>query len=170
MINGKKVILAAFDEGCLRAFHTALQDASFRSSVFEDDYPRTLADAGSHLRDSGRLFALCAPTSDSQILYIGICRLRNIDMQNKRAIFEIICWDKEASDVKTGIASEALQLLCEYSFSVLGLHSLWAIVREDDLAITLASKDAGWKQIPIGRFFFKNGRFMNGMFLQTHKK
>ncbi len=76
---------------------------------------------------------------DSQDSCIGFIDLFDFDPKNARAGMGIVISNPE--DRNKGVGAEAISLLCEYAFSTLHLHQLYANILEDNKAsISLFSK------------------------------
>ena len=96
---------------------------------------------------------------------LGLIDLFDFDPQNKRAgIGLVVLEEKERNK---GIGAEAIGLLCEYGFKVLGLRQLYAHVLEDNLASLHLFKKMGFVEVGMKRdWIFSKGGFKNEILLQ----
>ena len=96
---------------------------------------------------------------------LGLIDLFDFDPQNKRAgIGLVVLEEKERNK---GIGAEAIGLLCEYGFKVLGLRQLYANVLEDNLASLHLFKKMGFVEVGMKRdWIFSKGGFKNEILLQ----
>ncbi|MCX6258816.1 MAG: GNAT family protein [Bacteroidia bacterium] len=96
---------------------------------------------------------------------VGIIDLFDFDPYHQRAGIGILVADP--SDRKRGIASEALQLLINYSFSVLGLHQLYCNITAGNLASLKLFKKHGFLIAGEKKEWIRNGNtWINEFFLQ----
>ncbi|MGB5436102.1 MAG: GNAT family N-acetyltransferase [Maribacter sp.] len=96
---------------------------------------------------------------------LGLIDLFDFDPQNKRAgIGLVVLEEKERNK---GIGAEAIGLLYEYGFKVLGLRQLYANVLEDNLASLHLFKKMGFVEVGIKKdWIFSKGGFKNEVLLQ----
>ena len=105
---------------------------------------------------------LCIATTDK---VVGFIDLFDFDPQNKRAGVGIVVL--EHMDRNKGIGAEALSLLCDYVFKVLGLRQLYANVMEENLASLHLFKKMGFIAVGLKKdWIFSNGTFKNEILLQ----
>lgn len=105
---------------------------------------------------------LCIATTDK---VVGFIDLFDFDPQNKRAGVGIVVLEHE--DRNKGFGEEALSLLCDYVFKVLGLKQLYANVMEENLASLHLFKKMGFTEVGLKKdWIFSNGTFKNEMLLQ----
>lgn len=74
---------------------------------------------------------------------IGLVNLDDIDWVNSHAEIGIALTDQ--AEHGKGYASEALSLMVDYAFEVLGLHRLWARIIEGNLPSVRLFEHAGFK-------------------------
>lgn len=96
---------------------------------------------------------------------LGLIDLFDFDPQNKRAgIGLVVLEEKERNK---GVGAEAIGLLCEYGFKVLGLRQLYANVLEDNLPSLHLFKKMGFVEVGMKRdWIFSQGGFKNEILLQ----
>ena len=95
--------------------------------------------------------------------HIGSVGMHQIDWVRRRATTgSFIC---PSTMRRKGYATEAKNLLLDYAFGELGLHSLWAIAMEDNVASFRALEKQGYKK--NGRFrkaFLVKGRWVSAVY------
>lgn len=89
---------------------------------------------------------------------IGLIDLFEIDARNRHAGVGIVI--QEESDRKKGAGGEALELLCDYSFNLLGLHQLYAKVGTGNTASESLFERHGFFKAGL----LKDWRYANGSF------
>lgn len=96
---------------------------------------------------------------------LGLIDLFDFDPQNKRAgIGLVVLEEKERNK---GVGAEAIGLLCEYGFKVLGLRQLYANVLEDNLPSLHLFKKMGFVEVGMKKdWIFSQGGFKNEILLQ----
>lgn len=99
---------------------------------------------------------------------LGLIDLFDFDPQNKRAgVGIVILEEKERNN---GIGTEAIELLCDYGFTTLGLRQLFANVIEDNSASLYLFKKLGFEEVGIKKdWIYSNGEFKNEILLQKIK-
>ena len=99
---------------------------------------------------------------------LGLIDLFDFDPQNKRAGLGIVI--SEEKERNQGSGTEAIQLLCDYGFTTLGLRQLFANVMEDNLASLYLFKKMGFEEVGIKKdWIYSNGEFKNEILLQKIK-
>jgi diamine N-acetyltransferase len=109
-----------------------------------------------------------AATNQSQPLFtiyeratgraIGNCGLHQVDYRNRRAEVGIMVGE---ADVRgRGYGTEAMRLLLDYAFTVLGLHSVMLLVYEYNYPARRSYEKAGFREIGNRR----ESRWYNGRF------
>ncbi len=100
---------------------------------------------------------------------IGLIDLFDFDPQNLRVGMGIIVSDKAQRN--KGVGAEAIEILCNYVFSVLGLRQVYANVLEgNEPSIHLFTK-LGFKQVGVKKDWIKsNGQFKNEILFQKINK
>lgn len=105
---------------------------------------------------------LCISKADK---VLGLIDLFDFDPQNKRAGVGIVVLEEKERN--KGIGAEAIALLCEYGFKVLGLRQLYANVLEGNVASLHLFKKMGFVEVGIKKdWIFTNGGFKNEVLLQ----
>jgi RimJ/RimL family protein N-acetyltransferase len=89
---------------------------------------------------------------------IGNCGLHGVDWPNRTTVVGIMIGEVEARG--RGYGTEAMRLLLDYAFTVLGLHSVMLNVFEYNLAGRRSYEKAGFRE--IGRR--RESRWFNGRF------
>ena len=89
---------------------------------------------------------------------IGNCGLHEIDHHNRRTDVGIMIGEPDARG--HGYGTEAMQLLLDYAFTVLALHSVMLLVYEYNYAARRSYEKAGFRE--IGRR--RESRWYNGRF------
>ncbi len=111
---------------------------------------------------------LCICSRDTHAL-IGFVDLFDFDPKNKRAGIGLVI-QNEGNRLK-GIGNEAVSLCCEYAFTALGLHQIYANVHEDNLPSVRLFEKLGFEQ--TGRkidWTMVNGKFKNELLFQKLKE
>ena len=89
---------------------------------------------------------------------IGNCGLHEVDLANRRTLVGIMIGEPDARG--RGFGTEAMRLLVDYIFTVLGLHSVMLMVFEYNGAGRRCYEKAGFRE--IGRR--RESRWYNGRF------
>ncbi|MDV7138591.1 GNAT family protein [Maribacter sp. TH_r10] len=99
---------------------------------------------------------------------VGLIDLFDFDPQNKRVGVGIVVLDDKERN--KGIGTEAVSLLTDYVFQVLGLRQLYANVLEENAASLYLFKKLGFVEVGIKKdWIFSNGMFKNEILLQKIK-
>ena len=99
---------------------------------------------------------------------VGLIDLFDFDPQNKRVGVGIVVLDDKERN--KGIGTEAVSLLTDYIFQVLGLRQLYANVLEENAASLYLFKKLGFVEVGIKKdWIFSNGIFKNEILLQKIK-
>ena len=99
---------------------------------------------------------------------LGLIDLFDFDPQNKRAGIGIVIMEEKERNQGSG--TEAIQLLCDYGFTTLGLRQLFANVMEDNLTSLYLFKKMGFEEVGIKKdWIYSNGEFKNEILLQKIK-
>ncbi|MDE3740680.1 GNAT family N-acetyltransferase [Maribacter polysaccharolyticus] len=105
---------------------------------------------------------LCIAKGDK---VLGLIDLFDFDPQNKRAGVGIVVL--EHNERNKGIGAEAISLLCDYVFRILGLRQLYANVMEGNLASLHLFKKMGFVEVGLKKdWILSNGEFKNEILLQ----
>lgn len=96
---------------------------------------------------------------------IGLIDLFDFDPKHRRAGIGIVISNPD--DRNKGLGAEALSLLCDYAFSVLDLHQLYANILEDNEASIHLFEKLGFGQIGIKKEWIRTSSgFKNEIMLQ----
>jgi diamine N-acetyltransferase len=96
---------------------------------------------------------------------IGTIDLFDFDPKNQRVGIGILI--AEQSDRKQGFAKDAVQVLCDYCFDVLGLHQVYCHVAVDNPASIALFTAAGFETRGELRDWVRKGRgFVNAVMMQ----
>lgn len=99
---------------------------------------------------------------------LGLIDLFDFDPRNKRAGVGIVILEEKERNQGSG--TEAIQLLCDYGFTTLGLRQLFANVMEDNLTSLYLFKKMGFEEVGIKKdWIYSNGEFKNEILLQKIK-
>ena len=106
---------------------------------------------------------LCICNKDDNC--IGLIDLFDFDPKHRRAGMGIVV--AKTNDRNKGIGAEAISLVCEYAFSTLDLHQLYAnILEENEASIHLFEK-LGFEKIGIKKEWIRtNSGFKNELMFQ----
>ena len=117
--------------------------------------------AGKDIYESKQLrFAI-----DIQGKLIGFIDLFDYDPMHRRAGVGIVIADKQYRG--KGLAHEALELLCTYSFEHLGLHQLYANILEDNQQSQFLFEKLGFVRAGLKKeWVFYKGNFKNELLYQ----
>lgn len=106
---------------------------------------------------------LCIASLENRVM--GFIDLFDFEPRHKRAGLGIVVMD-EANRNK-GVGSEAIGLFCEYAFSVLGLHQLYAHVLEDNTPSIRLFLKLGFEKTGIRKdWILSGGAFKNEIVFQ----
>lgn len=95
---------------------------------------------------------------------IGTIDLFEYDSINKRAGIGIIIEEKHR---KMGYGSEALNVLCDYAFSYLNLHQIWANIIDSNLASQNLFENNDFKKTAVKfQWIQTNGKWYDAYFYQ----
>ena len=99
---------------------------------------------------------------------VGLIDLFDFDPQNHRAgVGIVVLQEKERNK---GIGAEAIALLCEYGFTILGLRQLYANVIEDNAPSLHLFKKMGFEEVGTKKdWIYSSGKFKNEILLQKLK-
>lgn len=106
---------------------------------------------------------------DLEGLVIGLVDLFDFDPKNLRAGIGIVI--KDANNRNKGIGAEAINLLRDYSFSVLNLRQLFANVSEDNEASIHVFEKLGFNRVGVKKdWIFSDGVYKNEILFQKINK
>ncbi|RIV42046.1 GNAT family N-acetyltransferase [Flagellimonas pelagia] len=106
---------------------------------------------------------LCICDADGEC--IGLIDLFDFDPKNRRAGIGIVIANPE--DRNKGVGAEALSLLCNYAFSVLDLHQLYANILEDNQSSIHLFEKMGFERIGVKKEWIRTSSgFKNEIMFQ----
>ena len=109
---------------------------------------------------------LCICQFDDTI--IGLIDLFDFDPKNHRAGVGIIVLN--TADRNKGIGTEAISLLCDYSFSTLQLKQLYANILEDNKTSIHLFEKLGFQLVGLKKdWIYSNGTYKNELLYQKIK-
>jgi len=110
---------------------------------------------------------LCICENSSKL--IGLIDLFDFDPKNRRAGLGIVVLQND--DRNKGVGSEAIELLCEYSFETLNLHQLYANVASDNEASLHLFKKMRFEQVGVKKdWIFSQAGYKNEILFQKINK
>ncbi|UII79232.1 GNAT family N-acetyltransferase [Flagellimonas sp. CMM7] len=96
---------------------------------------------------------------------IGLIDLFDFDPKNRRAGIGIVITKTE--DRNKGVGAEAISLLCNYAFSILDLHQLYANILEENKASIHLFEKLGFTKIGVKKEWVRtNSGFKNEIIFQ----
>ncbi|MEC7264087.1 MAG: GNAT family N-acetyltransferase [Bacteroidota bacterium] len=96
---------------------------------------------------------------------IGLIDLFDFDPKNRRAGIGIVI--ARSDDRNKGVGAEALSLLCDYAFSVLDLHQLFANILEDNESSIHLFEKMGFERIGVKKEWIRTSSgFKNEIMFQ----
>ncbi|NAY90685.1 GNAT family N-acetyltransferase [Muricauda sp. JGD-17] len=85
---------------------------------------------------------------------IGLIDLFNFDPKNRRAGIGIVINNTKSRN--KGLGAEAIALLCDYAFSVLDLHQVYANILEDNAASIHLFQKLGFEKVGIKKEWIRS--------------
>ncbi|MDT0607248.1 GNAT family N-acetyltransferase [Croceitalea rosinachiae] len=99
---------------------------------------------------------------------IGLIDLFDFDPKNKRAGLGIIINNEK--DRNVGFGTEAIAICCDYAFSTLGLHQIYANILEDNGHSTKVFEKLGFLKVGVKKDWILTGsQFKNEVLYQKFK-
>ncbi|RDY61302.1 GNAT family N-acetyltransferase [Flagellimonas nanhaiensis] len=99
---------------------------------------------------------------------VGLIDVFDFDPKNSRAGMGIVIADPDQRN--KGIGAEAISLLCDYVFSVLDLHQLYANILEDNKASINLFQKMGFEKIGVKKEWIRTSEgFKNEIMFQKIK-
>lgn len=96
---------------------------------------------------------------------IGLIDLFDFDPKNRRAGIGIVITKTE--DRNKGVGAEAISLLCDYAFSILDLHQLYANILEENKSSIHLFEKLGFDKIGVKKEWIRtNSGFKNEIIFQ----
>ncbi len=109
---------------------------------------------------------LCICSNNHEV--IGLIDLFDFDPKNKKAGLGLIILNEK--DRNKGLGGEAISLFCEYVFSALDLHQVYANILEDNLASIHLFEKSGFVQVGIKKdWIYSDAVFKNEILYQKIK-
>lgn len=106
---------------------------------------------------------LCICKTDQKC--IGLIDLFDFDPKHRRAGIGIVITNPD--DRNKGLGAEALSLLCDYAFSTLDLHQLYANILEENKASIHLFEKLGFERIGVKKEWIRtNSGFKNEIMFQ----
>lgn len=106
---------------------------------------------------------LCICSTENEV--VGLIDLFDFDPKNKKAGIGVVVLQE--GNRNKGIGAEAITVLCDYAFSVLDLHQLYASVLDDNMASLHLFSKLGFKQIGVKKdWIYSNGNYKNEILFQ----
>ena len=106
---------------------------------------------------------LCICDNDDKS--IGLIDLFDFDPKNRRVGIGIVIARPE--DRNKGLGAEALSLLCNYAFSILDVHQLYANILEENTASIYLFEKMGFQKIGVKKEWIRtNNGFKNEIMFQ----
>ncbi|THV59712.1 N-acetyltransferase [Flagellimonas alvinocaridis] len=100
---------------------------------------------------------------------IGLIDVFDFDPKNRRAGIGIVIANPENRN--KGLGAEALELLCDYTFSVLDLHQLYANILEENTSSIHLFEKLGFERIGVKKEWIRtNTGFKNEIMFQKIRK
>ena len=97
---------------------------------------------------------------------IGNCGLHEVDLANRRTVVGIMIGESDARG--RGYGTEAMRLVVDYAFTVLGLHSVMLMVFEYNGAGRRCYEKVGFREIGRRRESrWYNGRFWDEIYMDS---
>ena len=135
-LKGEHIYLRALEPEDLEFIHTIENDENFwEISSTQTPYSKFLIkqyldNAHKDIYEVKQLrLVICVSENDKAI---GFIDLFDFDPKNQRVGIGIVIFSEK--DRQKGYASHALQVLCAYTFTHLGVHQLYANITEDNAA------------------------------------
>jgi diamine N-acetyltransferase len=110
---------------------------------------------------------LCICNKEDQC--IGLIDVFDFDPKNRRAGIGIVIANPENRN--KGLGAEALELLCDYTFSVLDLHQLYANILEENTSSIHLFEKLGFERIGMKKEWIRTSTgFKNEIMFQKIRK
>lgn len=170
-LKGQHIYLRALEPNDLGFLFEIENDTSvWELSGTQKPYSKAILEqylANAHL-DVYEVKQLRLCISDYSHNCIGLVDLFDFDPKNKRAGVGIIIKDKKHRN--KGYGSEALAIFCDYAFSILDLHQVFATILEDNAQSRTIFEKLGFSAVGIKKdWVFSNGIFKNEILYQKFK-
>jgi len=97
-----------------------------------------------HMVSSKGVYAFLIIEKENNIP-IGFCRLKEVDLINKKATLGIFIGEKEYWG--KGIGTESIKLILDYGFNIINLSNIWLSVFSYNASAIKVYKNCGFKEI-----------------------
>ena len=170
-LRGKHIYLRAIEPQDLEFLYklendTAIWEISGTTSPYSKHVLKQYLDNAHRDIYDVKQFRLCICQFDEKV--IGLIDLFDFDPKNHRAGVGIIVLD--TADRNKGIGSEAISLLCEYSFSTLQLKQLYANILEDNKSSIHLFEKMGFTLVGLKKdWIYSEGTYKNELLYQKIK-
>lgn len=109
---------------------------------------------------------LCICNASKEV--IGLIDLFDFDPKNRKAGLGLII--KNQDDRNKGFGAEAISVFCEYAFSILNLHQVYANILESNTNSIKVFEKLGFTAVGLKKdWVFSNGSFKNEILYQKFK-
>mgnify|MGYP000510054476 FL=1 len=170
-LRGKHIYLRAIEPRDLEFLYelennTAIWEISGTTSPYSKHVLAQYLDSAHRDIYDVKQLRLCICQFDDKV--VGLIDLFDFDPKNHRAGIGIIVL--QAADRNKGIGSEAITLLCEYSFSTLQLKQLYANILEDNKTSIHLFEKLGFQLVGVKKdWIYSNGTYKNELLYQKIK-
>lgn len=173
MLNlvGKNIYLRAIEPKDLEFLYelendTAIWEISGTTSPYSKHVLKLYLDNAHRDIYDVKQLRLCICQADDKV--VGLIDLFDFDPKNHRAGVGIIVLN--STDRNKGIGTEAISLLCDYSFSTLQLKQLYANILEDNLSSIHLFEKIGFQLVGSKKdWIYSNETYKNELLYQKIK-
>lgn len=173
MLNlvGKHIYLRAIEPQDLEFLYelendTAIWEISGTTSPYSKQVLKLYLDNAHRDIYDVKQLRLCICQSDGKV--VGLIDLFDFDPKNHRAGVGIIVLS--TADRNKGIGTEAISLLCDYSFSTLQLKQLYANILEDNLSSIHLFEKLGFQLVGLKKdWIYSDETYKNELLYQKIK-
>jgi diamine N-acetyltransferase len=146
-IVGEAVALGPLHPDHLPLYHRWLNDFALIRTLSRAPAPMTIQQTEAWLSRHSKGEHLVAFTVYDVSTHrpIGNVALIDVDERQRSAMFAILIGD--ADNRGRGYGTEATRLMLDYAFTALGLHSVWLVVVEYNVAGRKAYRKAGFREV-----------------------
>lgn len=167
-LQGKKVFLRALEPEDLDFVHKLENDENFwEISSTQAPYSKFLIrqyieNAHRDIYDIKQLrLVICTKRGRA----VGLIDVFDLDPKDRRAALGILIADKK--DRKKGFGAESLSLLCDFCFTHLGLHQVYANVTEGNNDSKRVFENNGFRKVGLKKeWALHNGEFKDELLYQ----
>ena len=168
---GKHIYLRAIEPNDLEFLYdlendTAIWEISGTTSPYSKHVLKLYLDNAHRDIYDVKQLRLCICQADDKV--VGLIDLFDFDPKNHRAGVGIIVLN--SADRNKGIGTEAISLLCDYSFSTLQLKQLYANILEDNLSSIHLFEKIGFELVGSKKdWIYSNDVYKNELLYQKIK-